>query len=76
MRIDKKTKIFGVTTLIAAIPNLAFGHAGHHGEAGLQATLMHVAQSPFHIALLGIAVAGVVACAVVASQKLKMRKDK
>lgn len=38
---------------ILAQPALA--HAGHHGEFGLASALAHIAQSPFHLMLAGLA---------------------
>lgn len=72
MRAEQTLKTFGLTALATATPTLAFGHAGHHGETSLQSALQHVAQSPYHVALFGMAAAAF--GAVVLVRRLKGRK--
>ncbi|MFK8033188.1 MAG: hypothetical protein AB8B94_03510 [Hyphomicrobiales bacterium] len=75
MRTELTMKTLGLTALISAIPTLAFGHGGHHGETSLQSALQHLAQSPYHLALLGIAAAVATFGAHLLFRRLIARRD-
>lgn len=52
-------RFFSATTLsiaAAIIAQPALAHSGHHGEFGALSALQHIAQSPFHLVLAGLAV--------------------
>lgn len=52
-------RIFSATSLSTAaivIAQPAMAHSGHHGEFGVLSALQHIAQSPFHLLLAGLAV--------------------
>ncbi len=44
-----------LSTAAAIIAQPALAHSGHHGEFGVLSALQHVAQSPFHLMLAGLA---------------------
>jgi hypothetical protein len=50
----------------------ALGHAGHHGETGLVSALAHMAQSPFHLMLIGLAGG----CALLVLRMVRQRNRK
>ena len=45
-----------LSTAAAIIAQPALAHSGHHGEFGVLSALQHIAQSPFHLLLAGLAV--------------------
>lgn len=46
---------FSIAALMILVAKPALAHSGHHGESGLLSALQHIAQSPFHMMLAGVA---------------------
>ncbi|WP_306258726.1 hypothetical protein [Pararhizobium sp. IMCC21322] len=55
MTIKRFFSAITLSTAAAIIAQPALAHSGYHGEFGVLSALQHIAQSPFHLVLAGLA---------------------
>lgn len=55
MTTKKHVSAISLFTVAATLAQPALAHSGHHGEFGVLSALQHIAQSPFHLLLAGLA---------------------